>query len=204
MKFKLLGGSHTEDKTSYSKGDIITTDRDLAAKFGKNRFKRLGKFVDDDERVHQPVIHSAPAKNKKTAEKTAKKTAKKSSKPKENKLGLDVTEDFMVAKEAGLIVSEKEYWFTVSDKSGNVLNDKKLRKKDVPAFLEEYLTDDGDGKEGFVKGKGDRIAIEIEGEKFAGVITQVVGIEALIKFDDGDVDTYPLDELIPEGKEDGG
>ena len=87
MKFKLKGGSHTEDDKTYSKGDVIITDRDLAAKFGKRRFERLGKMVDDD--VEQPRIKSVQSKSK-------KKSKKKKSKKDER--GLDMTEDLAVAK----------------------------------------------------------------------------------------------------------
>lgn len=196
MKFKLLGGSHTEDKVSYSKGDVITTDTDLAAKFGKRRFERLGKLIDED--VEQPVI--------KTVRTKGKKKTKKKSKEKKNNLGLEVTEDFAVAKEAGFTIFEKERWFTVFDENGMVLNDKKLRKKDVPSFLEEYITEDDEEDEEEEEPvqftKGDRVVVEIDDEEYAGKIIRITkDNKATIIFDDGDTDTYPQDELVLESED---
>ena len=191
MKFRLKGGRHVEDDITYNKGDVITTGTDLAAKFGKRRFERLGKFVDED--VEQPRIRSTQSKTRK----------KKSKKKEKDSCGLDVTEDFAVAKDAGLTVFEKEHWLTVFDENDVVLNDKKLRKKDVPSFLEEYLSkEELEEEEELIQfDKGDRVVVNIGGEEYAGSISQIKGDNAIVKFDDGDVDTYALDELVLEGEE---
>jgi len=44
--------------------------------------------------------------------------------------------------------------------------------------------------------KDDRCQVDIEGEMWPGVIKSIKDDKAKIKFDDGDEDTYPLDDLI--------
>ncbi len=213
MKFKLKGGSHIQDDVTYNKGDTITTDIDLAAKFGKHRFERIGRMVDDN--VKQPEIKSVrkgkgkkkKTSSKKTSSKPLPSTSSKTKKEvKKEKYGMDVTEDFPTAVEAGFTIFEEEHWFTIVDENDEVLNDKKMRKKDVPAFLENYLAEDGDETEEVEEevefNKGDRVIIEIDDVEYAGVITLIKGEKATIKFDDGDVDTYALDELVEENDED--
>lgn len=194
----LKGGSHIEDKVSYSKGEVITTDRDLAAKFGKHRFERLGRFIDED--VEQPVIKSVRAKDK-------KKKGKKKGKKEEDTRGLDVTEDFVVAKEAGYSIFEKENWFTVFDENGVLLTDKKLRKKDIPSFLEENISLDDEIEEDEVDedeepiqfAKGDRVVVEIDDKEYAGKIVKIgKDNKASVIFDDGDEGIYPTSEMVFE------
>lgn len=50
--------------------------------------------------------------------------------------------------------------------------------------------------------KGDRVLVEIDGEDYAGTIKKIKDDEAKVKFDDGDVDTYPLDDLREEEADD--
>lgn len=66
--------------------------------------------------------------------------------------------------------------------------------------------DDDTGKDDDNWKKRDRVVVEIDGEDYAGVIKSIGDDEATIKFDDGDVDTYPLDDLREEeaGEDDSG
>jgi len=45
MKFRLKQGCHREGKSKYVVGDIIETDKDLAQKFGKDRFELVDESV---------------------------------------------------------------------------------------------------------------------------------------------------------------
>ncbi len=205
MRFKLLGGTHVEKGVVYHKGDFISSDIDLAGALGKARFERVGKFTDDesDELAKQPVI---PSRKK-------KKTLKEGKAKEEDTRGLDVTEDFAVAKAAGLTVFEKERWFTVFDENDVVVSSKKLRKNSVPSFLEEYLAEDVEEEEDIEEeveedeeelvtfDKGDRVIVNIDGADYPGSISKIKGEEATIKFDDGDTDTFAFDKLVFESKD---
>jgi len=57
--------------------------------------------------------------------------------------GEDVTTEFPTAEQIEVKVFEKSNWFTVIDEVDNsVLNEKKLRRKEVEPFLIQYLEDD--------------------------------------------------------------
>lgn len=73
MRFKLLGGNHVEPNPdpnaiigvdgevgiSFNKGDIITTDRDLAKIFGANKFEKI--YSDEQLMGGQVIVtESAP------------------------------------------------------------------------------------------------------------------------------------------------
>jgi hypothetical protein len=61
------------------------------------------------------------------------------------------------------------------------------------SLAQEDESDSGDWND------GDRCVVEIDGEDYAGTIKTIKGDNAIVLFDDGDKDTYPLDDLKEEG-----
>jgi len=145
MLFKLKRGSHLDAKGKvYKKGATIESSRDLVKIFGKVKFERDHAA---EQRTGVPVIDKKPAipspvvkteKSKKVEEPKNTDTVKESS-----KYGKDVTSNFPTADDVEVDVFEKAKWYTVIDRAdGEVLNTKKLRKKSVEPFLEQYLEEE--------------------------------------------------------------
>lgn len=61
-------------------------------------------------------------------------------------------------------------------------------------------TDDGSEEQEWEK--GDRVVVDIDGEDYAGTIKKIKGEDAKIEFDDGDIDTYSLEDCRAEEKQD--
>lgn len=143
MLFKVLRGSHYQGKKIYKKGETVESFRDLVAVFGKKKFERdypaeqrtvsvarakpniplpvddveeEVEEIEDDDKVEEPLsIH-----------------------------GENVTSEFPTAEKVDMIIFVKANWYSVIDKRDNkVLNKKKLRRKEVEPFLEQYATPEG-------------------------------------------------------------
>jgi len=139
MKFRLKKncGSHVEGGKIYKAGDIIETDNDLAAIFhGKdaNGNNRPGKFE---------LIHDESLKD--TGKEDTTRVRPDIAPPAANEYGKDVSSEFPTADKVDVLVFEKSKWYTVVDKAdGEVLSEKRLRRKDVEPFLEQYLNENTD------------------------------------------------------------
>lgn len=79
------------------------------------------------------------------------------------------------------------------------IDDDEVDTSDLDDMDDDTDTDSGDDEMEW--SKGDRCAVEIEGEWYYGEISKIKGDNATIKFDDGDTDTYPLSDLEPEEDE---
>lgn len=152
MLFRLKKGcgQHVGNGKLYKPGDVIETSRDLPTIFhgkdasGRNRPGKFEKVYEDlkdtgakdTSRIRKPNIPPGVSPKQET-----KKVVDE-----ESVHGKDVTSEFPTAEKVGVKVFEKSRWFTVVDTQDNsVLNEKKLRKKDVEPFLEQYLDIDDDG-----------------------------------------------------------
>jgi len=138
MLFKVKRGTHYRDGKVYKKGDTMESPIDQVAIYGKERFERdfeaeqkAGIVVIDSKPNIPPPVGVGVDKDGDDAEITS---------PSLSEYGKDVTSEFPTAEEMSVTVFEKSKWFTVVDADDNeVLNEKKLRRKDVEPFLEQYL-----------------------------------------------------------------
>lgn len=133
------------NRKTYKAGNVVPSEDDLVAKFPMKFELVQGQTEDDNEIASVPNIPE-PIKSKKTKTTVAKSNTQKSSKVIKSKYGEDVTEQFPLAKELDLQVFEKSKWFTVVDDDVEV-NDKKLRRKEVDSFLEDYSQIDDEDDE---------------------------------------------------------
>ncbi len=140
------------NRTTYKSGDKVPSDEDLVTKW-PGKFELVGRYKEEDT-PDAPDFPSKSEKKSKSKKATKKEDIKtKSSKspqkiPVVSKYGVDVTEDFPTAAKVKLQVFEKLKWFTVIDPdNGEVLNEKKLRKRNVESFLEEYVPDEDEDAE---------------------------------------------------------
>jgi len=149
MIFKLKKGTHLQRDKVYKKGDRVESLRDLVAIFSKEKFER-------DYEAEQRAGIDAVAVDSKPAipppvDKGADKIEKSPPLPEpkfESVHGKNVTSEFPTAEEIEVEVFEKLKWYTIVDLAdGEILNKKKLRRKDVQSFLEQYLDEKEDGEE---------------------------------------------------------
>ena len=170
MYFKLLpkAGNHSEGKGKnmviYEAGQVFESDCDLAAMF-PNKFVE----VEGLEAVGHAQAAAAPEEAKTDVQKAAEEGAKdlkppadpetsQEEPPKETPpapeapaapapagepLGRNVTKRFQRAVEEDLQVfaNGNEFFVVEADDPGRALNDKPLKRKDVLAFIEDYLKD---------------------------------------------------------------
>lgn len=141
MLFRLRKGcgNHEQNGRLYKPGDIIETSLDLPSMFKANKF----------ERIRKTKGHTGPAdtgtviatKTRPPSSPTAEDVPEEDKNPRANRgYGKDVSSEFSTAKEAAVKVFRKGNWFLVVDKNdGQVLNEKKLRRKEVEPFIEQYL-----------------------------------------------------------------
>jgi len=161
-KYRVIGGTHTDEKgVSYKKGDTFTSKTALHKIF-RNKFEILDEFTEGS--VSQQVVIGKPnifiPSDKIENEEEAAQTSSSFS-PNEEKdevgvgveeggedddlkrYGEDVTDQFPNAERIEVRVFVKKNWYNViDDEDGSVLNEKKLRKKDVLPFLAQYLEDE--------------------------------------------------------------
>jgi len=150
VKYKLKDkvGSHVHHEDGgkpfdINPGDIVETDAPLKEMF-PDKFELVEGLPDtppvpdpdDEDTPLVPPKDQPPVKErakKKPAEK--KPTKKSTSKPK------DVTDKFSHAKEEDFVVfaHKRGYWVAEADDLDTILNDKKLKKGEVDAFIDTYL-----------------------------------------------------------------
>ena len=164
MQFELLkhAGDHIQDGKTYVAGDIVESDENLENKF-RGKFKRVYE-APTIKKVIQPTIAkkkpdiSTPAKGKGEGKVKSTQPTEPSPEPavkveailehKYSEYGADVSAEFPLAEKVEMIVCEKAHWFTVIDpEDDEVMNDTKLRKKDVNDFLEQYVDPPVDDEE---------------------------------------------------------
>jgi len=137
MLFKVLRGTHYRDGKVYRKGDTIETSLDLVAMFGKARFERN---FEAEQRTGSVVVNKPDIPPPVDEAETQFDGSDDSI-----DYGEDVTSEFPTAEKIEVLVFEKLKWYTVVDKAdGEVLNEKKLRRKDVEPFLGLYLDENTD------------------------------------------------------------
>jgi len=138
MLFKVKRGTHYKGGVVYKKGDLVDTSIDLVARFGKAKFERDFKA---EGATGGPISGTKPAIPTSTNESRTVKAVTKPLPP--SPYGKDVTSNFPTAKDVDVTIFERAKWHTVVDNTdGEVLNEKKLREKDVGAFLEQYLSNE--------------------------------------------------------------
>jgi len=158
--FILQGGQHIDENGKvYNKGDSITSSLPLDKIF-KNKFiidhtaTQTGAFQQQSVVVDKPdipVLSQVPFDEEGGADASSVPPTSDQN-PSEQlttddhpKYGKDISADFDIAEEVGLKVYCKSAWCVVIDpENGDVMNEAKLRKKDVVEFLEQYLDDDLD------------------------------------------------------------
>jgi len=131
MIFKIKRGTHYgRDGKVYKKGEKVESTRDLVAVFSPGKFER--DFAAEQKAgivtVSKPNI--PPPVDKKS------------------EYGKDVTSEFPTAETVEVMVFEDSKWYTIVDKADDsVLNEKKLRRKNVEPFLKQYLDEGADDEE---------------------------------------------------------
>jgi len=135
FKLKKRCGDHYQNGKRYRAGDIVESSLDLCVRFP-------AKFERDF--AAEQKANTAPAVSKPNIPPPVDKGGDKNKpSPLSTKYGEDVTSKFPTAEEVEVLVFEKSKWYTVVDKAdGEVLNEKKLRRKDVEPFLGQYLSDE--------------------------------------------------------------
>ena len=155
--FRVLGGSHDEGGKIYQKGEQVASDRDLVSMFGRNKFEAVGDFtpavVKSDKTPIPQTKKAVPRqeKNKSTIDPGTGIDLSKEVDAADSKVdlldvhafGVDITEEFPKATEAGLRVYKKRGWCTVVD-DGTKVNDKGIKQADVEAFIANMLEGEDD------------------------------------------------------------
>ena len=121
MRFKLVeGGLHHENGKYYKKGDIIETSRPLDKMFGKLGPKKFQRITAS----HSPEDAKTQAESPGTS----------------SQLSVDVTDaSDKELLELNLRVVKKGSWYDVVDAiTGKKLNEKSLRKEQIPDFVKQY------------------------------------------------------------------
>jgi hypothetical protein len=120
-RYRLLSSIHEvgsgKDAKVYKKGAIVHSETDLRREF-PNKFEKIRDDVDIDEDEQNAASDGLPE-------------------------GVDVTEMFPHAEEAGLLVFKNKTQYAVIDKGmpGKSLNTESLiNKQQVERFLRDYLT----------------------------------------------------------------
>lgn len=143
MFFKMRDnvGPHEQDGKVYKSGDIIETDRPLDEMFPL-KFDELPdpEWDKRKETRRKPAIATPKTKKRdKVDAETEDVTPSKESASTSSEYGEDVSDQFEGAAKAELQVFVKHNWYTVVDpEDGTVLTETRIRKNQVPAFLDKY------------------------------------------------------------------
>lgn len=132
MLFRVLAGRHTANKVVYAKDDIVESDRDLVALFGDNKFKR-----EIELEMKQDKTSPADSKAETTEPPKSTKPKSKSTQPKPK----DVTKDYPLAADNGLLVTKigRKYFVADEEDPDTPLNDKGLKLNEVEGFIEDQF-----------------------------------------------------------------
>lgn len=143
MKFRVIEGKHHQGGKSYYKGgpngDVVESKVDLAAKFAN-------KFVRVDDQTSEPRDRSSTFDKPDVTDNPTKHRDKVAADKQDggtgtSVLGEDVTEDFELAKENGLVVFKDGKNFNVVEPEAidKPLNPKPLKQSAVDKFVEDYV-----------------------------------------------------------------
>jgi len=159
MKFRLKKrvGSHIQNGKRYKSGDVVESEIDLCkifvGKFERAHEEELedtGKMDTSIRKPQIPLPNSVPPPEDKGGDNTLSKplssmasvpdeAIEEEEEVEESEHGKDITDEYPTAKEIAVKVYEKASWCVVVDNDdGEVLTVKKLRRKDVEDFLNEY------------------------------------------------------------------
>ncbi len=150
-RLSLKCGGHVEvdeqgERHNIKAGETFESHRDLIALFCKGNAKRC-KFellspLPLETPQRKPNIPSPQADFDKGEGEGDTDTS--SPNPAHPKFGEDITSEFPLAVDLSVKVFEKKYWCLVVDveEGDEVLNEKKLRRKNVNAFLETIEVED--------------------------------------------------------------
>ena len=154
--FKLVGGGHDQDGKRYKRGDIIETEIDLFAKFGK-KFQLMhdDSLTDTGTKLLEPEITKPKTTESDDDRMTSDGPVVSDSDVTDDGdideettsvHGENVTDDFEDASDAdvSVFVDNKKWYTIVEDETSKVLNPKKLRKKNVAPFIDTLFEDDDD------------------------------------------------------------
>lgn len=154
MKFRLIGGNHTEGngptRKVFKKNAIIDSDRDLTKLF-RGKFERIytaeqleavapvPKVAEKPTPAPTPVAEPAPAVSEPTTEEKKPEASKESRKPRKRR-GRDATKSFPLALEEEFLVFQRGSRFDVYEPEDDApLNEKGLKKAEVESYIKEYL-----------------------------------------------------------------
>ena len=147
MLYRLRAGSHKQGGKRYKKGDIVDTTFDLCSMF-RNKFEVVHEDLNDtgtEEETKRGKKPNIPPPVDKGKDKAEDKVVDKGTKSKSlsTLYGEEVTSGFPTAEKVKVRVFEKLRWYMIIDcDDDEVLNEKKLRKKEIEPFLEQYLEAD--------------------------------------------------------------
>lgn len=145
MKEGVGGHVHQEkpgaDLIPLKAGDTVKTDVDLAAMF-PDKFERA-QGLPETAFVAGPVSEGPPKPKDQPPVKGKPSSTKSEEKSEKTSLGKDVTAKFPKAGEEDFKVFTKDrgYWVAESDDPTTPLNETKLKKDEVDAFIDKYLQD---------------------------------------------------------------
>jgi len=148
LKEKVAGhkvAGHVDEKgTVYKPGSIIESSLDLATLF-RNKFEKIQDDIDIPVQKPDIPIPVPPGKGEEgfspspSEPKPGTEEEEEEEEGVESEYGKDVTSQYPTAKKIGMKVYEKSHWYQVIDtEDGEVMNEKKLREKEVNALLEQY------------------------------------------------------------------
>ena len=146
FRLKERCGPHFMNGVTYKSGDTVETSLDLVAmfpsKFERNyeAEKRAEAKTGKKTKKSKPDIPEGTGKGKEDDNKDDDDNVTA-----ESEYGEDITAEYPTAEKVQVKVYVKDNWCTVvDDADGEVLNEKKLRKKEVEEFIGQYLDDDDD------------------------------------------------------------
>ena len=134
MLFRVLAGRHTEkDGKTYSKNDVVSTDVDLVAVFGDQKFLREVGME----------LGMAPTPSLPTPSIQSNVSTTPSVIGGQEVIGQDVTVDYPIAKDNELLVFKKGRVFFVTDIGApqKPLNDTPLKRTEVLGFINNLFED---------------------------------------------------------------
>ncbi len=151
--FRLLGGQHVEGDKTYKKGDLVPSTTDLVTRF-KGKFERIFSQEQLEGIATAPSQPIIPSPKEEVEEETISTPSEEVEEVDDiedideveevedtPEYGPDVTDQFSTAVKAGYCVYEPtKHWFIIIDPNEDdpadaVMNESKLRRKNVDGFL---------------------------------------------------------------------